>query len=108
MKIRNKADGHNIRLWLPTSLLKSRVGYSIIKQALKNNFEKKAKKEASDAEAEYNEAVESKREAFEMPISYKQIREMYASLKRIIKTNGHFNLVEVEKADGSKILIKVW
>ena len=100
MKIRIKADGHNIRLWLPTSLLKGRIGYSIVKQALKNNYEKQRKSNASlDREVEHKE--------FEMPISRAQVREMYAALRRVIKQNGHFNVVEVESADGEKVLIRV-
>ena len=100
MKIRVKADGHNIRLWLPTSLLKSRLGYSIIKQAIKNNYERNSKKaEVPD------DAVQNKE--FEMPISRKQVLEMYQTLRRIIKEKGHFNLVEVHSAKGEHVLIRV-
>ena len=99
MKIRIKADGHNIRLWLPTSLLKSQFGYSIVKQALQNNYERNARKE----EPHDTEVVEE----FKMPLSREQVLEMYAALKRVIKENGHFNLVEVESAKGEIVIIRV-
>ena len=99
MKIHIKADGHNIRLWLPTSLLKSRLGYNIVKQALKNNYENKKKKELPDDETQCKEC--------EMPISREQVRDLYATLMRVIKECGHFNLVEVNSADGQKVLIRV-
>ena len=100
MKIRIKADGHNIRLWLPTSILKSKFGYSIVKQALKNHYERNAKKE------EPLDTVEERKD-FEMPLSREQVVEMYKTLKRIINEKGHFNLVEVESAKGEKVLIRV-
>ena len=100
MKIRIKAERHNICLWLPTSLLKSRFGYSIIKQAIKNEFEKRnAKAELSGVE------VESKK--FEMPISREQVVQLYATLRRIIKENGHFNVVDVESTKGEKVFIRI-
>ena len=100
MKICIKADGHNLRLWLPTSLLRGRLGYSIVKQALKNNYEKQGKDE------ELPDGC-GKQKEFEMPLSRKQVKEMYKALRRVIKTQGHFNLVEVESADGEKVLIRV-
>lgn len=84
MLIRIKADGHNIHLWLPTSLLKSRIGYNVVKNMLRHNQTESA-----------------------MPISREQVVEMHTVIKRAIKEHGHFNLVEVESADGQKVLIRV-
>ena len=101
MKIRVKAQGHNFSLWLPNSILKSRIGYSIVKQALKNNYKK------DDTKSQELPAVEVERSDFEMPISRAQVKEWYATLRRIIKENGHFNLVEVESVKGEKVIIRV-
>lgn len=56
MKIRVKADGHNINLWLPTSLLKSRLAYGIIKSSVKRNA-KKQQKDDQNSNAELNETA---------------------------------------------------
>ena len=90
MKIRVKADGHNFALWLPTSLLKGRLGYSIVKHALQGN----------DDEGEQSR----KREVV---VTRAQVKEMYAVLRRAIKERGHFNVVEVESAKGERVLIRV-
>lgn len=87
MKIRVKADGHNINLWLPNSLLKSRFVYGIIKSSVKRN----AKNEEDN----------------QIPITHKQLVEMYNVIKQCVKANGHFNLVEVESHDGEKVLIRI-
>ena len=90
MKIRVKADGHNFALWLPTSLLKGRIGYAIVKRALQGN----------DDEGEQSR----KREVV---VTRAQVKEMYAVLRRTIKERGHFNVVDVQTADGEKVLIRV-
>lgn len=108
MKIQIKADRRNIRLWLPTGLLKGRIGYSIVKQALKNNYDRSKEKRGLPAEEQANEdAVVSKQAEFQMPLSRDQVKELYAILKRTIKTHGHFNLVEVESAEGERVVIRV-
>ena len=88
MKLKVKADGHSIFLWVPTSVLKSRFVFNIIKSALKNN-------------------AKNANKAFEMPITRKTVLELYKLLKQCITDNGHFNLVEVESHDGEKVLIRV-
>ena len=88
MKLKIKADKHNIFLWLPTSLLKSRLVYNIIKCAIRNDAKKKDK-------------------PFEMPFDRQQQLQLYKALKQCIKDNGHFNLVEVESHDGERVLIRV-
>lgn len=87
MKIRIKADGHNINLWLPNSLLKSRFVYGIIKSSVKRN----AKNEEDN----------------QIPLTHKQLVEMYNVIKQCVKVNGHFNLVDVESHDGEKVLIRI-
>ena len=91
MKIHIKADGHNIRLWLPTSLLKTRIFYHI----LRNGVEKNEKNDKNETRFRFT---------FQ---SRKQQLEAYAVLKRAIRQHGHFNLVEVDNADGEKVLIRV-
>ena len=107
MKIRIKDDEHDVRLWLPTSLLKSRIGYSIVKQALKNNHERSRAKALHEQDGSDDNVVAAENAEFNMPLSREQVKEMYAIIKRAIKANGHFNLVEVESADGEKVIIRV-
>ena len=94
MKIRIKADGHNIRLLLPTSLLKSRIGYQILSHGVKkisHGVEKNAKNDENTVP----------------PLTREQQLTIYAAIKHAIKTRGHFNLVEIESADGSKVIIRI-
>lgn len=80
MRIKVKpAEGRGINLWLPTSLLKSKFIVSIIKK----NIDNKTK------------------------IYLDMIPQIYKSLKKYIKQNGHFILVDVDSSDGDKVLIKV-
>ena len=94
MKIIIKADGHNIRLWFPLSIVKSRIGYNVAKNALERN----AKKQIEQVEQEKNTETSLTRE---------QMVEMYNILKRCVKENGHFNIIEVNSHDGEKVLIRV-
>ena len=81
MKIHIKdSDGFGFKLWLPTSLLKSKF---IIKSIKKYG-------RIDDNEAFMNS----------LPIIHK-------SLKEYIKKNGHFVLFDIESSDGDKISIKV-
>lgn len=84
MKIRIKARGVRLRLWFPTSILKTRIGYNVIKNMLSRNEENKT-----------------------FSFTREQHLQMYKALKQCIKLNGHFNLVEVESHDGEKVLIRV-
>ena len=80
MKIYIKSnDGHNIKLWLPTSLLKSKF--------ILNNIKKSG---GTDIE----------------PLM-KLIPIIYKTLKKYIKEHGHFTLVDVRSSDGDKVIIKV-
>lgn len=88
MKIKIKAEGHNISLWFPTSILKSRLAYYILKRALRDGAKKADK-------------------SFEMPITHKQVLMLYASLRQCIKANGHFNVVEVKTHDNDDVLIRI-
>lgn len=79
MKLIIKPDGFNIKLWLPTSLLKSKF---IIKRIIKHC--------GDDNEQLMNS----------LPIIYK-------SLKEYIRENGHFILIEIQSFDGDLVQIKV-
>ena len=80
MKIHVKSsDGHKIKLWLPTSLLKSKF--------ILNNIKK-------HGETDIDPLMNS------LPIIYK-------TLKTYIKKHGHFTLVDIESSDGDKVFIKV-
>lgn len=79
MKIYIKSnDGHNIKLWLPTSLLKSKFILNNIKKYGGTDIEPLMKS---------------------LPIIFK-------NLKKYIKEQGHFTLLEVSSGD-NQVLIKI-
>ena len=80
MKIYIKsADGHGIKLWFPTSLLKSKFILRNIK-----------KYGGIDIEPLMN-----------------LLPKIYKTLKIYTKKHGHFTLVDVRSSDGDKVIIKV-
>ena len=95
MKIRVKAEGIRLRLWFPLSVLKSRLGYTIVQRALTREVNKRGA-----TKPEQQQQANS-------PITRKQVVEMYNSLRQCVKENGHFNLVEVNTHDGEKVTIRV-
>ena len=130
MKLRIRVEGHNIFLWLPTSLLKSRIVYNIIRSALKDSANKAGKQvrqkntQEHDTSSELQQMTEQDSEAVDLQrvsedsaqlngtvhsptITRKQLTALYNALKRCIKVNGHFNLVEVEGHNGEKVRISV-
>ena len=107
MKIIVKADGHNIRLWLPTSLLKSRLVYSIVKNAVAHKTGKRIKTEATEQLTEQRQALANDQTKVSSPITRRQILELYAALKQCIKVNGHFDIIDVQSHNGEKVLICV-
>ena len=111
MKIHIKSEGHNIRLWLPTSLLKSRFGYRLLNNGVEkiaNGVGKNAENdEITQSEQSKNELSETATSAKVVPFTREQHLKMYAALRHAIKTHGHFNLVEIESVDGDKVLIRV-
>lgn len=80
MKIvyRSKNKPKRLCLWLPTSLLTSRLGLKLIAKATKFSIEQK----------------ESKPE----------LKEALKLLKRFIRQNGHFNIVEVHSSEEDIII----
>lgn len=81
--IKSKKDGVRIRFRLPLVFMKTRLFLKIIssdkeKDEKYNNKERKA-----------------------------ELKKAYKGVKKYIKENGHFNLVEVKSADGDIVLIRV-
>lgn len=87
--IRYNEDGknHTIRLWLPLFILKQKWIY----RAVSKNTDNKNITLDNDG---LNKLVDIS------SIAYKD-------LKKFIKENGHFNLVEVDATDGTKVVIRV-
>ena len=80
MKIHIKSnDGYGIKLWLPTSLMKSKF---ILKNIKKYG--------GIDIEPLMN-----------------LLPKIYKTLKIYTKKHGHFTLVDVRSSDGDKVIIKV-
>ena len=100
MKLRIKADGVRLCLWFPLSILKTRLGYKVVQRAVAREVDKRSK--TTDIAQQREQAKKQS-----TPITREQVKEMYNILKRCIKLNGHFNIVEVETHDGEKVLIRV-
>ena len=80
MKIHIKSnDGYGIKLWLPTSLLKSKF---ILKNIKKHS--------GIDIEPLMN-----------------LLPKINKTLKTYIKKHGHFTVVDVRSSNGDKVIIKV-
>ncbi len=80
MKLYIKEDkGHELKLWLPTSLLKSKFIIRNIKRYGSTDIEP-----FMDL----------------LPMLYKV-------LKKYIKQNGHFVLLDIKSSDGDEVIIKV-
>lgn len=79
-----------ITLLFPTSLLKSRLAVSIIRNGLKRE---KDKGKYPVISPDY--------------ITRDLLRTIYSSLKYVIKQHGHFDLIEVDAADGTEVRIRL-
>ena len=71
-------DGFNLKLWLPTSFLKRKFMMKFITQ-----------------NADISEQINA------------LLPRFYNELKKFIKQNGHFTLVDITSADGEKVMIKI-
>lgn len=114
MKIVIKAEGHNIRLWFPLSILKSRIAYGVAKSSLERQSRKDISEQSLEdlqleVTADTPEQVEQIKQevATEISLNREQMVEIYNILKQCVKVNGHFNIVEVQSRDGDKVLIRV-
>lgn len=84
---------HGIRriyLALPNALLKSRLAVKIIRSGLESNTEDGKPPVISP---DY--------------ITRERLKMFYKCIKGVIKQNGHFNLVEVDSSDGTKVIIRI-
>ena len=80
MKLHIKSnDGYGIKLWIPTSLLKSKFILRILKKRCEIDIE---------------------------PLM-NLLPKIYKTLKIYTKKHGHFTLVDVRSSDGDKVIIKV-
>lgn len=94
-KQREKKHGlkHGIRrinLAFPNSLIKTRLAVKVIRSGM-----------------------ESKAEEGKTPVispdyvTRERLKIFYKCLKTVIKKHGHFNLVEVDASDGTKVIIRI-
>lgn len=90
-KTREKKRGiRRINLAFPNALIKTRLAVKIIRSGL-----------------------ESRQEEGKPPIispdyiTRERLKAFYDCLKNVIKQRGHFNLVEVDAADGTKVIIRL-
>ena len=90
---KNRREKHGfkrISLALPNSLLKSRLMLKIIRKGIESN--------AKDGKTPVISADFVNRDL---------LNTLYKCLKTVIKRNGHFNLVEVDSSDGTKVIIRI-
>lgn len=80
----------HIYLALPNSLIKSRLAVKIIRSGLKSKSD------------------EGKPPIISPDfITRDLLKTVYKCLKTVIKRHGHFNLVDVNSSDGTKVIIRV-
>ena len=79
MKLYIKSDKFRLIMWLPTSVIKSKL---LLKQIKKH------------AGKDNEELIDS------IPL-------IYSALRTYVKEHGHFTLVDVKSSDGDKVVIKV-
>ena len=101
MKIYIKADGVRLSLWFPLSMLKSRIGYKVIEHSIAENTKRQLTKSAEQ------EQLRSQIDEKQSSLTHEQVVEMYRILRQCVKQHGHFNIFEVESADGEKVIIRV-
>ena len=80
----------HIRLAFPNSFLKSRLAVKIIRSGIESNAQKGKTPIIS---SEY--------------VTRDLLKTFYKCLKQIIEQHGHFNLVEVDASDGTKVIIRI-
>lgn len=79
----------HISIVLPNCLLKSRLAFRIIRSGIERN-EKQEKSPVISADF----------------VTRDFLKKIYGCLKTVIRQQGHFNLVDVESADGTKVIIR--
>lgn len=90
---KNCREKHGIRrisLAFPNSLIKTRLAVKIIRSGMEREAEKGKKSVISP---DY--------------ITRERLKVFYRCLKTVIKRHGHFNLVEVDASDGTKVVIRI-
>ena len=111
MTVHVKAGKVRLHLWFPLSTLKSRFGYKVVKRAIENSAQKHSEKTSQTSESAELAANETQKEQMDCAkapsITREQVVEMYNIIKRCVKANGHFNLVEVNSHDGERVRIRV-
>ena len=87
---REKGGIRRLGLILPNSLVKSRLLVKIIRRGLQSEVDKgKTPVISSDY------------------FTRERLTLFYNCLKQVIKQHGHFNLVEIHSADGTKVIIRL-
>ena len=89
-KKQGKLKIRRINLVFPNAVLKSRLALKVIRKGIEN---KREKGKSPVISSDY--------------ITYDLAKKLYKCLKTVIKANGHFNLVEVDSADGTKVIIRI-
>ena len=120
MTIHVKAGKVRLHLWFPTGILKSRLAFNIAKRSIKEHVSKQGQSHSMPTEqsgvqqedqkvavANTKVQIEQNTQTNSNSFTREQMLELYKVLKRFVKSNGHFNLVEVNSHNGEKVRIRV-
>lgn len=99
MRIHIKADGHNIRIPIPTGLIFSKPSVWL--------YLKLARKYSSRGAQYIPEDAEGTAEDILSKIPDEAIYALCAEIMRIKRKHGHWDLVEVKAASGEEVLIRL-
>lgn len=90
---KKREEKHGLRrinLAFPNALIKSRLAVKIIRNGMESN---KTEDKPPVISPDY--------------ITRDLLKKLYVCLKQVVKKLGHFNLVEVESSDGTKVVIRI-
>ena len=112
----SEAGKRGIRLWLPLSLLKSRLVASLLRRAVDDDCDERKEDNAdvsdlpvcSDVVSQCEDAADGKpSDGVPKLPTRKQLAALYRALRNAVKSCGHFDLVRVKSSDGDFVRIRI-
>lgn len=118
MRIKVRSGKLRLALWLPLSVLKSKTAYKVLTGCKRGkkvcdahgvDCEEKTDVAAQNATTIAESVVESGAKvdiAPKLPFDKQFVKKIYCTLKRVVKSNGHFTLVDF-CAENGKTRVKI-